>query len=528
MSPIRCLFGATFVATVAALVFINAQAASSPAQGNDDARATSPQSCERLASLTLPKATITIAETVAAGAFKPSAAAAGPGPAGAQVFSTLAAFCRVAATLKPTSDSDIKIEVWLPAAGWNGKFQAVGNGGWAGTIPYPAMGTALRAGYATAGTDTGHTGNGAEFAIGHPEKLIDFGYRAIHEMTVQSKTIVNRFYENAPNLSYFVGCSLGGRQAITEAQRYPADFNGIVAGASAWNAMRNHAVRVALNLVMNREAGSYIPAGKYPMIHDAVLKACDARDGVTDRVIEDPTRCDFNYASLACTGADGPQCLTAPQVQSAQALLSPLKNPKSGAEEFPAYLFPGSELGWGTLGGERPYGNAATGVQNILFKDPKWDYHTFDLAADIERAATADKGVLYSGDANLTPFFERGGKLLMYHGWADPQVTPQASLIYYRNVLKTVGEKKAGDSVQLFMVPGMNHCQGGDGTDTFDKAAAIDQWVAQRRKPAQIVASHMRNGQADRTRPLCPYPQAAEYKGTGSTDDAANFICRAR
>jgi feruloyl esterase len=487
-------------------------------------------SCESVKALTLPDTTITLAQAVDPGAFTPPVPADGAAvpPAAAQAIRELPAFCRVTATLKPTSDSDIKIEVWLPVSGWNGKLQSVGNGGWAGVIGYPALAAALAHGYAAAATDTGHVGNSADFALGHPEKLIDFGYRSIHEMTVQAKAIVQAYYGTGPRLSYFNGCSTGGRQAITEAQRYPADFNGIVAGASAWNAMRMHAARTVVNLMVNKEADHVIPPSKYPMIHSAVLDACDALDGAKDGVIENPTRCHFDYAILACKGGDGTDCLTKGQVASAKVMTSPLKDPKTGRVLYEGHLWPGSELGWATLGGPAGYGNATTALKNIAFKDPRWDYRTFDVSTEMERASQSDNGVLYSGDPNLKPFFDRGGKLLMYQGWADPQVTPQASVIYYSSVVKMVGNDKAANSIALFMVPGMNHCQGGIGTDTFDKVGTLEQWVEQGKIPTTILASHLTNGHVDRTRPLCPYPQVAEYKGTGSTDDAGNFICKMR
>src|SRR6185295_18917149 len=241
--------------------------------------------CEKLASLALPNAKIDSAQMVTAGAFvAPGAGARG----GANPYANLPAFCRVTATLTPSTDSDIKTEIWLPASGWNCKFLAVGNGGWAGTIPYAAIAGAVAAGYAGAGTDTGHTGNNADFALGHPEKLIDLAYRSIHEMTVQSKSIINAHYGTPAKFSYYNGCSQGGRQGLAAAQKYPEDFNGIIAGAASWNQMRAHAAREALNLIVNKDADSVIPRTKYAMIHDAVLNACDASDGVKDGVIENP------------------------------------------------------------------------------------------------------------------------------------------------------------------------------------------------------------------------------------------------
>src|SRR6266446_3288499 len=267
--------------------------------------------CENLASLALPNARINSAQMVAAGAFvPPGGGGAGRGGAAANPFGSLPAFCRVTATLTPSSDSDIKTEIWLPASGWNGKFLAVGNGGWAGTIPYPALAGAVAAGYAGAGTDTGHVGNSAEFALGHPEKLIDIAYRSIHEMTVQSKAVINSHYGVPAKFSYYNGCSQGGRQGLAAAQTYPEDFNGIIAGASTWEQMRAHGARTALNLIINKDVDSIIPPSKYRMIHDAVLNACDASDGVKDGVLENPMKCNFDYSKLLCNGADGATCLT--------------------------------------------------------------------------------------------------------------------------------------------------------------------------------------------------------------------------
>jgi feruloyl esterase len=477
--------------------------------------------CEELLRLTLPDTKITAAETVAAGQFTPPGNP--PPAAAARTYAALPSFCRIAATLTPSADSDIKVEVWLPASGWNERLQAVGNGGWAGTIPYPSMAAALAAGYATVGTDTGHMGNNADFAPGHPEKLVDFAYRAIHEMTAAAKAVVPAFYGSAPRYSYFNGCSQGGRQGITAAQRYPQDFDGIVAGASALNSMRMHAARFAVNQVMNRAPGSAIPASKYPMIHEAVLQACDSLDGVKDGVIENPTKCNFDPQVLACKDGDRPSCLTGPQIQSAKAMLSPVRHPATGEVLFEGHLWPGAELEWDTIGGPEPLNNAVTALKNVAF-DRSWNRARFNVATDMETAIRADNGLLASDDANLKPFFDRGGKLLMWHGWADPQVTPQNSTTYFRNVLTTVGSQ-ADASIALFMMPGVYHCQGGPGPDRFDRMAAIEQWVEQGQKPTRIVASRIRDGKVDRTRPLCPFGEVARWNGTGSTDDEANFSC---
>lgn len=479
-------------------------------------------SCESLASLSLKGGTITVAEPVAAGAFQQPGARGGRGR-GANAYASLPAFCRVAATLKPTSDSEIKVEVWLPVGSWNGALQSVGNGAWAGTIGYAAMATALGAGYAAASTDTGHTGGSANFVVEHREKVIDFAYRAVHEMTVAAKAIAAGYYGQAPKHSYFNGCSTGGRQALTEAERYPGDYDGVIAGDPDVVASRVHGAQLFAAQVAHSTDASYIPPGKYTALHAAALEACDALDGVKDGVIEDPTRCHFDPQVLLCKDADAPSCLTAAQVDTA-------KKTYAGTHAGKAALWglePGSEAGWASLSGPQPLGIALETYQYLVYKDPKWDFHTLDPVRDVP---AADKALIPIGmdasDADLRPFFSHGGKLLMYHGWADPGIPPMFSVEYYKAVAEKVGQKKAADEIRLFMVPGMGHCGGGDGPSTFNAMAALSQWVERGKAPEEIPASHMTRGQGDRTRVLCPYPQTAVYHGSGSTDDAANFACK--
>jgi feruloyl esterase len=487
------------------------------------------RSCESLAQLALPNATVTSATTVSAGTFVPPPSITGGGaPAAADAaltYGRLPAFCRAIATLKPSADSDIKIEVWLPAANWNGKFQAVGNGGWAGVISYGALASAVASGYAAASTDTGHVGNNAEFALGHPEKLIDFGYRAVHEMTTRAKAIVDAYYGKGPTASIWNGCSQGGRQGITEAMRYPDDFDAIVAGAPSLNQALLHAVRMTINRIVHREADSYIPPEDYRVIHKAVMQACDANDGVKDGVIENPAACRFDPKVLRCKGGDSGPCLTASQVETAKALYAPISHPVTRAVLFPPLLQPGSELGWGTLAGPEPLRNALELFRYVVFKDPSWDWRRLNASVDIQRAVDADAGVTGLVDANLKPFFDRGGKLLMYHGWSDPQVPASGSVKYFTDVVRTVGNEAVGKSIQLYMVPGMGHCRGGAGTDTFDKVAAIEQWIAGGQAPDSIIASRVVDGKVVRTRPLCPFGKVARWNGSGSSDDAANFSC---
>jgi feruloyl esterase len=478
--------------------------------------------CESLAAFTLPNTKILSAAAQPAGAFTPPGAAptAAPNPA----LANLPAFCRVTASLHPTSDSDIRIEIWMPASNWNGKLQSVGNGAWAGTIGYTALGAALASGYATTATDTGHVGNTAKFVPGHPEKMVDYGYRAVHEMTVAAKAIIAAFYGSGPRLSYWNGCSTGGRQGLMEALRYPADYDGIIAGAPV--NFRTHQLTWELwvSRAVHRDEASYIPPTKYPAIHQAALEACDARDGVRDGLIDDPTTCRFDPQVLECKGTDSNSCLSPAQVIAAQRIYSPAVNPRTRQEIFPA-LQPGSELGWGGLAGPQPVGEAVEFFQYVVYNDPMWDPRTieFDSAADDADKAAAD--VLNVTSPNLKPFFDRGGKLLLYHGWNDQLVAPVNSVNYYKSILATV-DRVAASSVKLFMMPGTNHCAGGDGPNTFDRMKVIEQWVEQKQTPSRIEASHSTAGKVDRTRPLCAYPKVARYTGTGSTDEAANFICR--
>ncbi len=474
-------------------------------------------SCESLAALKLPATTITLAAVVDADSWPVRIAGA---PA------SHLPFCRVGATLKPSEDSDIKVEVWMPTTAWNGNFEAVGNGGWSGAIAYAAMASALKAGYSTASTDTGHEGGSARFALGHPEKLIDYAYRSEHEMTVTAKAIIGAFYGKAQAHSYWSGCSAGGKQGLKEAQMYPDDFDGIVAGSPGafWIGRATQAIWVAQ--AVHKSPESEIPAGKFKLIHDAVLRACDRLDGVEDGVIEDPARCHFDPKTIACREGDAPDCLSAPQVQAAQQIYSWSVNPRTGKPLFPG-LYPGSELGWSTWGGPRPLGIAYDYFRYVLFADPNWDFQSLNFDADIERAERQDGARLDATDPNLQPFFRRGGKLIQYHGWGDPQISPRASIEYYKSVLaKLGGEEKTRDSYRLFMVPGMAHCGGGDGPNTFDMMMPLRTWVDTNKAPDRIEASRVRNGKIDRTRPLCPYPQTAAYKGSGSTDDASNFVCK--
>lgn len=492
------------------------------------------QTCERLTSLGNATTTVTAAGAVAAGAFtqpggRPSTNAQGAPSAvegrggragGPNPFASLPAFCRVAATLEPTPQSNINVEVWLPSAGWNGKLQVVGNGAFAGTISYAAMATALAAGYAAASTDTGHTGPASNTFV-NKEVVTDFAHRAIHETTVFAKQAINALYGAAPKLSYFSGCSTGGRQALTAAQKYPDDFDGIIAGDPAIHGLNLAFGQIWISQALTKLPASTIPRAKLAMMHTAAMQACDANDGVRDGVLENPMACTFDPKVLACRdGSDGATCLTAAQVEAAQKVYGGAKNTRTNANVFPG-LERGSEKDWPAA----PVGYAVDLFRNMVFRTPTWDPNWLNFDGHYALTAESEFKLFDADNPDLAPFFKSGGKLLLYHGWNDEGIPPRATVSYYETARKQTGGA-ADEAMRLFMVPGMRHCRGGDGTDTFNAVAALDQWVTSGKPPASIPASRVRDGKTDRTRPLCPYPQVARYTGKGSTDDAANFVCK--
>jgi feruloyl esterase len=508
--------------------------------------------CESLASLKLPDTTITAAQSIPSGTYT--------APNG-EVFKNMPAFCRVAATLAPTSDSEIGIEVWMPASGWNGKFEGVGNGGFAGAIAYASLAPGVSLGYATASTDTGHVATSTtdgSFALGHPEKIIDFGYRAIHLMTVIGKQITSAFYGHDPQRSYFDGCSTGGRQALLEAQRFSNDYDGIVAGDPVAFYTHHH---VGGNLWVVRQMfnnpASTVFTTQDMLLGNAVNAACDALDGVQDGVLNDPRRCHFNPKALLCQGSQTPpSCLTSPQVEAVRNIWTGPDQLVHQRGYYPPFERGGEADGWPSSISPQPPpapqtdNHAAIGLsffENFVFDNPNWDFRTFNWNSD---PAYVDNKVVIPGqtlasvlnsiDPDLTRFRAHGGKLIQYHGFSDPEVPPKTSIKYYESVVKFPSGSSAASSepesrkqtqeyYRLFMVPGMNHCSGGPGANVFDMLTPLVQWVEQDVAPDSVVATHYVNNTPAQgvafTRPLCPYPQEAEYKGTGDTNDAASFVC---
>ncbi len=506
-------------------------------------------SCEGLADLKLAEAKVTAAERVAAGTFAPPAGMTNYLAGNAELFKRLPEFCRVRVTAKPSADSEIKIEVWMPVSEWNGKLRGQGNGGFAGEFNYADMGAAVGRGYATASTDTGHSGNGvdASWALGHPEKVTDFGYRAIHIMTETAKAAVQAFYGSAVKHSYFAACSNGGRQALMEAQRFPADYDGILAGAPAYNWTHLLTSAVYNQQATTAEAGSYIPASKVPAITEAVNRACDAKDGVTDGVLSDPRQCKFDAKQMLCKKGDSDQCLTAAQAKALNKLYAGAHNAK-GQAIFPGFP-PGAEegkAGWslwitGPAEGKSllfAFGNGY--FSNMVYEKADWNYKTAKLDEALAEADRKTGKALNATDTYLAPFAERGGKLVIYHGWNDPAISAISSVEYYHGLAAKMGKEKTEKFTQLYMVPGMQHCADGAGANLFgqfgpdpdaqhDLRLAVETWVEKGTAPSGIVATKFTDDEPGKgvkmTRPMCAYPEVAKYKGQGDTNDAANFAC---
>jgi tannase/feruloyl esterase len=511
------------------------------------------QTCERMAQLALPGAKIGSAQTIAAGAFPPPPNAT-PWRAGSAAFyKSLAAFCRVEVEARPSADSSIKIEVWMPVEGWNGKLQGQGNGGFAGEIGYFGLGRALQQGYAAVGTDTGHSAGGtdATWALGHPEKVADFGYRGIHEMTRIAKTVIQAFYGKSPQYSYFGGCSNGGRQALMEAQRFPEDYDGILAGAPA-----NFFTHLLTKALADAQAttldpASYIPSSKLPAIARAVNASCDAQDGVTDGILNEPNKCRFDPEVLLCKEADSDKCLTAPQITALKKLYAGPTDAK-GRQIFPGYL-PGAEEAQGAWGpwitGPAPGKSLlfafGTGYfSNMVFEKADWNYRDAKIDDALKAADEKTTKTLNATDPNLAAFKARGGKLILYHGWNDPAISALNTINYFESVVAQMGRPETDAFTRLYMAPGMLHCGGGPGPDSFGEngapdgtdpqhnmGLALEQWVEKGIAPSVIIASKKAMGDSGKsvkmTRPLCPYPQVAKYQGRGDTNDAGSFRCTA-
>jgi feruloyl esterase len=481
----------------------------------------SPQSpnCSTLSSLTLPHAVISGAVLV---------------PASIDPATAHPAYCRVSGSAHPTSDSDIRFEVWIPDH-WNGRYLQVGNGGFAGVIPERGLQAGVAQGYAVAGTDDGHQSTintDASWALGHPEKQIDFGYRALKETTDAAKAIITA-YAGAPKFSYFQGCSDGGREALMEAQRYPQDFDGIVAGDPA-----NHWTHLLSGAVWNYQAltatpDSSLTADKLKLIQAEAVKQCGDADGV----IQDPLACHFKPETLRCKAGDAPGCLTAAQLTALRKIYAGPRNPRTAAKILSGYT-PGGEAetnGWGrwisgTDGDIKQsllYGFANNFFSYIVFADPAYDIKRFDFDKDLKTADEKSAPIFNSYSADLSAFKARGGKLIQYHGWIDPAIPALDSVDYHRSVQAKMGP--TGDFYRLFMAPGMLHCAGGPGPNLLATLPAITDWVEQGKAPNMLIATKRRDNDplqpVERVRPLCAFPARTVWDGKGERNSPASYRC---
>jgi len=518
--------------------------------------------CARLARLSLPQTVITSATVVPAGPYM------GPvGPAGAPLGGALRlpAYCDVKGVIRSSPQSEVRFSVWLPLDSWNGSYRQEGSSGFGGLIPYWSMVDALARGYATAGTDGGHTVadwtgmTSAAWAVGQSERIIDFGYRAVHETSLRAKSLIAAFYERPLMHSYFVGCSEGGREALSEAQRFPRDFDGVLAASQG-----NNLTRLSAGFVWNEQAALASPAVNFSAatlkaVQEAAMRACDGLDGLVDALISNPQACRFDPSALRCKSADaGTNCLTPEQVDVLRKVYGGPRNPRTGRQISPGFPA-GHEAIARTWSASILSNPPVTALQFVLgnsffgqmaFQNPSWDFRMFNFDDDVQRALTTIGVIVDAANPDLGPFRAAGGKLLQYHGWADATVSPLNSVDYYLTVqsfLKASSVPGASaamsDFYRLFMVPGMGHCGGGSGPTSFgnvgtgsvslqrnpevDVFSALERWVEQGIAPEQIIGTGVapRGSATTLTRPLCMYPALATYGGVGDVNDARSFRC---
>jgi len=486
-------------------------------------------SCESLAGVAVPNTTITTAVSVPAGTYV--------APDGTS-YPNMPAFCRVAATVSTQPTEAVRIEVWLPAAIWNGRFEGLGSGGFGGSILYSSLAPAVQNGFAAANTDTGHEG-GASGAIGqtlpwaqNPVSLRDWGHSSIHLMADSAKAILRAFYKRQAEYAYYDGCSTGGAEAMEEAEFYPEDFDGIHAGSPGMD--YSHLMMSFLwgALPSAKNPAAALPATQLALFHSAVLKACQAGDGSVpgDSFLNDPRKCAFDPAVLECKqGQDPSTCLSAAQVGAARTLYSPVTDPQSGLLLYPGFAR-GSEDNWSLIQGALVPFYAQPLLANTVFDNPNWDWTSFNFSSDARLVDRKLSPTINATRPDLFRFQAHGGKLLMTQGWDDPLNAQTLPIEYFNSVLAVEPNlERVQRFYRLFMAPGMGHCGGGPGPNTFNSVAALQAWVEHGQAPDKLIATKYVNDTPAQgvalTRPLCPYPERAAYKGKGSTADAANFTC---
>lgn len=491
--------------------------------------------CAALARQALPGATDVVAENMAAASFPLPMDDHGMGSpgmriTGAQPLQPNPAFCRVRAVLRPTAQSAIRMELWLPAQGWNGKFIGVGNFGWGGSLPYNNMLAGLERGYAVAGNDTGHDsagpdGEGGRFLLGKPEVLTDYAWRANHLMTVAAKDLITKAFGNGPKRSYWIGCSLGGLQGLIEARRFPEDYDGVVAGAPPNPLTAFNAAQLWPNWLIAQDPRRALTPAKLAVLHDAVIKACAKEAGKLYGYVEDPAHCAFNPGSLECRKSDPPKCLTARQVAFVRLVYrGPVTGRGAGNVIFPGPA-KGSELEWAPFINGREFLNAADLFRYAAFQRPSWQARTINWDRDVPIAMLRLQAQLHV-DEDFRAFAARGGRLLLYVGGNDYH-NPTELVDYLHRIHAKLGEK-ADHYARLFVIPGMGHCGGSQGCDAWDKVEAIDAWVDRKagRTPRDIAKVDRDTGVVLRRQPLCYAPDVAVYRGAGDLASSASYECK--
>lgn len=471
-----------------------------------------------------------------------------------KVYRNLPSFCRVLVRSTPSPESNIIVEVWMPEVSkWNRKLLGTGNGGFAGTIIYSALAGGLRRGYAVANTDmgtypAGFAGVGYEAGNGRPQMVIDWGHRATHEMALISKMLVDDYYGKQPAHTYFVGCSTGGHQALSEAQRYPEDYDGIIAGAPGHNRTHLHAMFTWLDDAASAPGATIdMPTGK--LWSDAIVKACVGKDGgaPTDTFLTDPTKCTISPKDLLCKpGESKEHCLRQAQVDLLEKFYEGMRNPRTGALIYPPEVRGAEGLLFTASTNPKQLPSGPAALSRWVF-GPRWNAKNFDFDHDMAKEDQVLGKDVNALDTDLSEFAAHNGKLIMFHGWADPIVTPLDSIIYFDRITTKSEDKKT--LVRLFMVPGMGHCDGGVGPDTFgqnpamepsdaseDLLVALDRWVTGGVAPEELTARKFPKEPATvgagssgsppiATRPICAYPKIARYRGKGDNANASSFEC---
>jgi Tannase and feruloyl esterase len=453
-------------------------------------------------------------------------------------------FCRVIGVIRPTADSQIGFELWLPDQ-WNGRYLQSGNSGFAGSIEYDGLIPGLQNGFAVASTDDGHVGDDTGWMGGHPEKVIDYGYRAVHLTSVVAKQIINVFYDRPIPYSYFSGCSDGGREGLMEVQRYPDDFAGWIVGAP-FNDVMSVATSFLGRIQLTAAMKQPLSAAQIEAITSATIARCDNLDGIRDGVIENPLRCQFDPKVLQCKAGADSTCLSPGQVKVVRAIYDDVKS-VAGVS-----LLPGLQGTRGVEANNWELPKATSGFYEqlvhgffakLVFDDPKLDYTKIDLVDALNKGNAQVSSILSAMNPNLSAIRASGKKIIQYHGWADQSVPVQYSIRYYEAVEKYL-QRDSRDFYRLFLAPGMKHCWAGPGPNAFGGAytpgdydpnhhalAALVEWVEKGTAPDRLIATkHQDDDLAKpiiRTRPLCPYPSVAHWTGTGSTDEASNFDCSA-